>query len=222
MLSPLFESAEIESWRAECERLARGLEEVAADEWRVQTRGHGQGDSIRDRYDPVSEFSPLFRELAADERMKAIAAAALGSPATLFKDRLILKSSGTHGYGLHRDWPYWEFLGIPPDEMVSLMVSVDATDEENGAVEVFPRLHRMELPASAEDPRDVDPAGVRGVTPVVVGTRGGDVLLLHPMAPHRSGQNRSRGSRRLVTYVFTTTRHADAGARYYAAHPARG
>ena len=104
----------------------------------------------------------------------------------------------------------------------NVVLVLDATDEENGAVEVFPRLHRMELPASAEDPRDVDPAGVRGVTPVVVGTRGGDVLLLHPMAPHRSGPNRSRGSRRLVTYVFTTTRHADAGARYYAAHPARG
>jgi hypothetical protein len=51
--------------------------------------------------------------------------------------------------------------------------------------------------------------------PAVARCGAGDVLLLHPMVPHRSGPNASGGSRRILTYVFTLARNADATHRYY-------
>ena len=221
VLPSVFTAAEVEGWKRECDRLAGALSQIDEGDGRIQSRSRQGGGMARDRYDPVTEFSTPFRDLASDPRLQAIAAAALGGPPVRFKDRLILKSAGTDGYGLHRDWPYWEFLGIPPDEIVSLMLSVDATDARNGALEVFPGLHGTPLPAALDDPLDLDPRAVEGRVPSVAGTVAGDVLLLHPMAPHRSGPNRSGGSRRILTYIFTLARNADAAARYYAANPGR-
>ena len=217
VLSGIFGSEEIEDWGLECERVAEALRAAEADDPRVQSRAHRDGSAVRDRCDPVSEFSARFRELVSDPRLHEIAGAILGAETVRFKDRLILKSRGTHGYGLHADWPYWKFLGIPPDEFVSLMLCVDATNETNGAIEVYPGLHRYALPAAPDEPRELDPRGVEGRTPRLVPTAAGDVLLLHPMAPHRSGTNRSGGSRRILTAVYTLARNADASRRYYAA-----
>lgn len=222
VLPSVFTCEEVDRWRQECDRLAGALAGIDQGDSRIQSRGHRREVTVRDRYDPVTDFSPLFRELAMDPRLEAIAERVLGGTPVRFKDRLILKSSGTAGYDLHRDWPYWEFLGIPPDEFASLMLSVDATDAANGAIEVFPGLHRSELPAAADDPRDLDPSAVEGHPARLASTEAGDVLVLHPMAPHRSAPNLSGGSRRILTYVFTLSSNADARGRYYAAIPPRG
>lgn len=221
VFSAAFDGSDVAAWRGECERLAAVLDQVDEHDVRVQTRTRPEGGVVRDRFDPVSDFSTLFRELAEEPRLLAIAAAVLGSKAVRFKDRLILKSAGTGGYGLHRDWPYWEFLGVPPEEFVSVMLSVDACDESNGALEVFPGLHRAELAPSSEEPRDLDPKAVEGLAPAIARAAAGEVVLLHPMAPHRSGPNRSGRSRRIVTYVYTLERNAGASARYYTAIQSR-
>lgn len=211
-----FEAAEVEAWRKECERLAGALTEADPADSRIQSRGHRQRGTVRDRYDPVTDFSPLFRELAEDPRIRSIAARILDADPILLKDRLILKSAGTEGYGLHLDWPYWEWLGIPPDEILTLMLSVDASDATNGAIEVFPGLQRTALQASADDPRDLDPGAVEGLQGRLAVTGAGDILLLHPTAPHRSGPNLSGGSRRIVTFIYTIDSHRGARERYYA------
>ena len=217
VVSPGFDARDVEAWRAECERLAAAIEAVDEGDPRVQTRARPAGGLVRDRFDPVSDFSSPFRELADHPRLLAVAAAILGERPIRFKDRLILKAAGTGGYGLHRDWPYWAFLGVPPEEFVSLMLSVDACDESNGALEVFPGLHVAELPPAPDEPRDLDPKAVEDLAPEIARTAAGDVLLLHPMTPHRSGPNHSGRSRRIVTYVYTLERNAGASASYYAA-----
>lgn len=221
VLSPAFGASDVAVWRRECERLAVAVDEADGADPRVTARARPEGGVARDRLDPVSDFSPTFRRFAGDPRLLALAGAVLGEKPVRFKDRLILKSAGTGGYGLHRDWPYWEFLGIPPDQFVSVMLSVDACDESNGAIEVFRGLHRAELPPAAAEPRDLDPTSVESIVPEVAGTGAGDVLLLHPMTPHRSGPNRSGGSRRILTYVFTVERNAGATSRYYDAFHSR-
>ena len=215
VVSSPFDPAEVGAWQLECARLAGLLDEADPSDPRIQSRGHQARGVVRDRYDPVTDFSPLFRDLAGDSRLLSIAACILDAVPILLKDRLILKSAGTLGYGLHMDWPYWEWLGIPPDEIVTLMLSVDATDATNGAIEVFAGLQRTPLPAAADDPRDLDPKAVEGLQPRLATTRAGDILLLHPTAPHRSGPNLSGGSRRIVTFIYTVDRHAGARERYY-------
>lgn len=212
-----FDIREVRGWSEECDRLARELERAADDDHRIQVRPHDRLGVVRDRYDPVTDSSDLFRALAGDPRLTALAGAVLGADPALFKDRLILKAAGTHGYGLHRDWPYWEWLGVPPDDYVSVMLSVDAADASNGAIEIFSGLHRAILPPSPEDPRDLDPSGVAGERGRIVETEVGDVLLMHPMVPHRSGPNHSGRSRRIVTFMYASSRHGNLRERYYAA-----
>ena len=60
VLTGVFGPEEVENWRRECERLAKALNEVDEHDLRIQSRGHHERDMVRDRYDPVSEFSPLF------------------------------------------------------------------------------------------------------------------------------------------------------------------
>ena len=111
---------------------------------------------------------------------------------------------------------------------------LDATPEQKAAVYgrhrqfaemLAQRGHTMtggsELAPSSEEPRDLDPKAVEGLAPAIARAAAGEVVLLHPMAPHRSGPNRSGRSRRIVTYVYTLERNAGASARYYTAIQSR-
>ena len=43
---------------------------------------------------------------------------------------------------MHQDFPYWAPLGIPADDLLTLQVSIDRGGRaDNGAVELFARLH---------------------------------------------------------------------------------
>ena len=214
VVSGLFTSDDVETWDEECDRLSSRFG-AGSEDPRLHVRRHGTKDTIVDRIDPVIDVSPIFGRLAKDERLRSLARDLLRSEVLVMKDRLIMKRPGTHGYGLHQDFPYWESCGVPADELVSVMVSIDAADEENGAIEVFPGLHGSRLPGPSDEPRDVDPASLEGAESRPVPTAAGDVLLMHPLTPHRSAPNRSSRSRRMVSFIYVPERHDTARALYY-------
>jgi len=209
-----FSREDITAWQRECQRLW-DLVAARPDDPRVQFRNHISGERIADRIDPLLDVSPLFLALSVDPRMMDPVGAMLGGPATIMKAKLITKRPGTHGYGLHQDHPYWASLGIPPDAMLSIMVAIDVTSPENGALEVWPGLHHSQLPAPPEDPYDVDESQVDLTAGELVSLDAGDLLLFHSLVPHRSAPNRSSRPRRAVflTYVLESYR---AAARTYA------
>jgi ectoine hydroxylase-related dioxygenase (phytanoyl-CoA dioxygenase family) len=193
------DSNDIAMLRREWSRL---WNETSSDHPSVQWRGHVEQGSIADRLDPAFPLSNELYALCRDPRLVELAETALGRPATFFKDKLITKSRGTHGYGLHQDWPYWKRFGAPPDEMVTLQIAIDPSDSVNGALEVWPKALGV-LPVAPDDPLDVDPAALGDTPGTVITMNAGDVLLLHPLVPHRSGINRSEAPRRsyFITYV---------------------
>jgi ectoine hydroxylase-related dioxygenase (phytanoyl-CoA dioxygenase family) len=180
---------------------ARLWKEIPDSHPSVQWRNHAHGITA-DRLDPAYILSPQLQSLCGDSRLTSIARAALGGDAVFFKDKLITKSSGTHGYALHQDWPYWARFGVPADCVVTLQIAIDRSDEENGALEVWPKAAEV-LPSPPDEPLDVDPTSVDERDAQLIVLEPGDVFLLHPLAPHRSGTNRSSVQRRayFVTYV---------------------
>lgn len=210
-----FSPGDVATWHRECQRLW-DLVTARPDDPRVQFRNHTSGERIADRIDPLLDVSPLFLELSVDPRMVEPVGAVLGGPATIMKAKLITKRPGTHGYGLHQDYPYWASLGIPADAMLSVMVAVDAASPDNGALEVWPGLHHARLPAPPDDLYDVDESQLDLDAGELVSLDAGDLLLFHSLVPHRSGPNRSSRPRRAVflTYVHESYR---AAARTYAA-----
>lgn len=214
VLRGLFTTDDVDAWDAECVRLTTRLGGMREDS-RLHVRGHETEGSIVDRIDPVTDVSSVFDRLAKDEGLRSVARGVLRSDVVLMKDRLIMKRSGTHGYGLHQDFPYWESCGVPADEIVSVIVSIDAADEENGGIEVFPGMHGSRLPGPSDEPRDVDPETLGGAASRLVATEPGDVLLMHPLTPHRSAPNRTSRTRRMDSFIYVPERHEMTRALYY-------
>ncbi len=123
--------------------------------------------------------------------------------------KLITKSSGTLGYGLHQDWPYWARFGAPADDMVTLQIAIDPCEAANGALELWPKAPGV-LPPAPDDPFDVDPAALRASTGELLTMEAGDVLLLHPLVPHRSGANRSDRMRRTYFITYVSAEYGEA------------
>jgi ectoine hydroxylase-related dioxygenase (phytanoyl-CoA dioxygenase family) len=180
----------------------------------IHWRRHDTLGRIADRLDPVSILSPTFAALADDERLASIAAQALGAPCTFFKDKLITKPPGTHGYALHHDYAYWSPFGIGADDVVSISLALDANDEVNGGIEVFPGLHTRELRADRDDPLDLDPSAVEGAISHVPRLDPGDALVFHACIPHRSAPNRSTRLRRIYAATYMNARHAGLVSSY--------
>jgi ectoine hydroxylase-related dioxygenase (phytanoyl-CoA dioxygenase family) len=209
-----FARAEVAAWRRECERLwaLPGIADLR--NLRVEPRGHLVGRPVLDRLDPVIDLSPLFARLVTDRRILGAVASVLGEAATLLKCKLVAKRPGTKGYLMHQDHPYWMWLGLPPDHMLTVYVAIDPAEEVSGAVELFPGLHDRRLPAPPDEPMDVDESAMdttRGETPRL---EAGDLLLFHSLTPHRSAPNRSLDPRRALLPSYVAARYGELYERY--------
>ena len=214
LLPSRFAAAEVDAWRAESDRLWRTLDHDP-DTPRIQWRGHAREGQIPDRIDPLVDVSPLFAALAGDTRIVAPVRAVLRAEPALMKAKLITKRPGTEGYTLHQDFPYWAPLGIPPDDLLTLQVSIDPAHADNGAVELFARLHHHQLPAHPDRPLDVDESRADLSRSTLAELGAGEALLFHSLTPHRSAPNLSDKPRRALFFTYTTGAHGDAYARYH-------
>jgi len=215
LIPGLLEAAQVEALRDECERLRAHPRLFRIGTPGVPDRLDVDGLPAPDRLDPVAPHSPLCARLALDPRLLGCVEAFLGDRPLLFKDKLHLKPPRTRGYGLHQDHATTAFLGVPPDDLPALLLAIDDCTQENGTVEFLPGLHGARLPAPPGEPLDVDPRSVDLAHLRPVELRAGDGLLIHALAPHRSGPNLSRGPRRIVLFTYSAARHGDLRERYY-------
>jgi ectoine hydroxylase-related dioxygenase (phytanoyl-CoA dioxygenase family) len=205
--------AEVERLRQECDRVWASVP-VAAGNPRVQWRGHLDGTQVADRLDPVADLSPVLESLTLDPRLLALAGTLLGDVPILFKDKVIMKRPGTLGYGMHQDYPYWEYLGVAAGDYVTLFLPLDAFDAVSGSIEMFPGLHDRRIPPPPEDSLDSDERCMDLSRGRVLALAPGDVVLMHSLTPHRSAPNRSPRNRRVLIFTYTRACHTGLRARY--------
>lgn len=209
------DAAELDELRAELERI---FDEAMEHRPRaVLTRPSLDGGPTPDRLEPLEGLSSVVDSWLADERLAAAAGLAIDPPVRRFREKVIFKRPGTCGYELHQDWTYWQGIGCEPAQVASVTLALDRADASSGAIEVYTGQHRRLLAEPGvlvdPDPSTVDPTRNR-----LVELEAGDVALLHPLAPHRSGPNRSRVARTLLS-VHYTNRDARAARRaYYEGH----
>jgi len=116
---------------------------------------------------------------------------------------------------LHQDYAYYIQTGILADAILSVQIAIDSADAENGALIVYPGLHKSTLPAPDDSPRDVDPFAVDAVIPEVINTDPGDILIFHSLTPHLSGANLSQGPRRTLYLTYNVKSYGDFYRSYY-------
>ncbi|HMP73786.1 MAG TPA: phytanoyl-CoA dioxygenase family protein [Kiritimatiellia bacterium] len=196
-----FAPHEIDAWANEAD-LAITSAHARPEQVALSGRTHLTQGFVLDRIDMAAARSALFRTLAGDPRILDLASQLLETPATLAKDKLITKPPGTHGYLPHQDYPYWEYLGLPPHHLVSALIAIDPCDEHNGALEVYPGLHHERLPSPPDAPLDTDPACLAGKPWSRIDMNPGDILFFHSLTPHKSGINHSTRSRRSLFLTY--------------------
>jgi 2-aminoethylphosphonate dioxygenase len=152
------------------------------------------GDCVFETFDPVIDLGAAFRELALDSRILELLAEIYGQEACLLKDKLIFKPPGAMGYGLHQDYIAWPSF---PRSFLTVVVPLDATNEQNGCTEVFAARHRQgTLSPEDGDYHELCEDQVRGASGVLLELEPGDLAVFSGFTPHRSAPNRSEGWRR--------------------------
>jgi hypothetical protein len=210
ILRQVFSPDEIAALEHEASALAWRTDLIDKDNIRCRWKDHvGTGECTFECFDPVIDLAPVSARLAYDERILGPLSSIYGSPARLFKDKLIFKPPGTLGYNLHQDFIAWANF---PETFITVLIAIDPASDDNGATEVFPGFHR----AGYLSPRD----GMYHDLPLaaVDETRGvrldlgvGDVALFGCFTPHRSAPNRTDRWRRQL-YLSYNADH-DGGDR---------
>jgi 2-aminoethylphosphonate dioxygenase len=207
---------------SECMRLEREYPDVDDSNLRAQSRLNTEGKTVFDRFDPIIDISPVFAQSACDPTLVAAIGQLFSDRALLFKDKLIFKRPGTHGYRIHQDYTYWCELPSPPEAMLSVLVAIDASSADNGALEIYPGVHHQHV-GPAEKPHDIfdpnsgllDEDQMRGIEPVMLPLSPGDALVFHSLAPHRSGINHATTSRRSLYFSYSAGKYGDLYDIYY-------
>lgn len=199
----LFSEADVSEWRAEADRLLNLSDVIHEFNWRTVFRKE-LGHWWLEKFDPVTDISPLFAALAFDDRVIGVARRALATDdeVRLVKDKLIFKHPGQGGYPPHQDYSWWH--AYEPDAICTVAIALDQATEDNGAIEFVEGAHRRPIIRDGYRAlNDYELASLETYPSEVVLLEPGDMVLFHSLTPHWSGRNFSEASRRLFypTYI---------------------
>ena len=151
------------------------------------------------------EDRPDVRPLTFHPAIAAAAAELLGAESVrLWHDQALYKEAGGRRTDPHQDHPYWP---ITEADTITAWIPLMDVDEATGAMGYVPGSHRFGVRRFADIFRGEGfdlAAGpeARGVEPVSVPVRAGDVAFHHGLTIHLAGENRSGATRRAHTAIF--------------------
>lgn len=168
-----------------------------------------EGDTdVMHGIEPFAHLHPTFLKYAEDPRFTEIARDLVGTDdVMLYTEKLNYKRARTGGpVVLHSDRPYWIDNADDVDHLVTIMLLLDDSTEENGWLEAVPGSHLAE-PAKRKDVGgfgqfeiDEEAYDISALAPVPLAA--GDFVAFGPDLVHRSQPNRSDGDRRAFLYTY--------------------
>ena len=153
----------------------------------------------------------LKRLICGDESLSSLQQL-MGEAAVLFKEKINFKLPGGKGFKAHQDAPAFQSFG--PDYHITMMVSVDDTNAENGGLE-FAEWSRNDQLLDQSSDLTLDRKLESELSWYPLNTHAGDVLFFDSFIPHRSGPNRSTKSRRVLYITYNPKRAGDVRDTYY-------
>lgn len=132
----------------------------------------------------------------------------LREQAVIYKEKVNFKFSGGGGFAAHQDAPAFATYGV--NYHITLMISIDRSNKENGALEIVRGKHGEGL-LPQTDKLTIKPEVEKKLNFEVIDTEPGDIVVFGSYTPHRSGPNFSNKSRRV--HYITFNRLADGSYR---------
>lgn len=185
------------------------------------TYGRGYvGPSLNYRKLEKLELDDVFRALIVHPRLEAIARGVIDGPISIYRAVLMNKAAapagptgdavGVGGTDLPWHQDAGRLWGLDRDPELQVWIALDDAPEAAGCVEVVPGSHRRGLasPLGGMIAAEITSAAGAEASAVTVPVRAGEGLLIHNLAWHRSGVNRTTHPRRAVTvcYMSAVTR----------------
>jgi len=201
------EVAEIERWTME----VANSPEVVGRDWKYFETSKQDGSRILCRIENFLPFHEGFQELITRRRMQQAVSELFGEPAVLFKEKINFKLPGGDGFKEHQDvqagWDDYAALHI------TAMIAIDATNAENGSLEMIPGLHRQGMLGEMWAPLTDEDTGHRPYA--AVHCQPGDAIFFDSYAPHRSAPNRTNKARRVLYITYNKASAGDHREAYY-------
>jgi phosphonate degradation associated HDIG domain protein len=164
------------------------------------------------RIENFLQFHPQLDALLRSRPILALVSQLMGDRAVLFKEKINFKLPGGNGFAPHQDAP--AFTSFGQSYHITLMLSVDASTEDNGCLELVPGNYLREtLPLEADSTLNRETASTLAWEPLT--TQPGDILLFDSFIPHRSGPNRSQSSRRALYVTYGKAAEGSYREAYY-------
>ncbi|MEI8127299.1 MAG: phytanoyl-CoA dioxygenase family protein [Actinomycetota bacterium] len=156
-------------------------------------------------------FSPLLSQLLRGGPIRDVAGELLGEEALLYKEKINYKMVGGAGFSPHQDKPAYPFV----EQVLSVMVAIDDSTEENGCLFVASEQHHRLWPQDERGCLNAESVAELIWQPVEL--RAGQTLFFHALTPHRSGPNTSAKDRRALYPTYNGISEGDLRDAYYAA-----
>jgi 2-aminoethylphosphonate dioxygenase len=208
----LFDDAETRQLSAWADELASRPETPGREMMYFEVSALPVGARILQRIENFCPFHEGFAALCHGDKLLAGASQLFDEPAVLFKDKINYKLPGGGGFKPHQDQQAgWSAYA---DLFITAMVSIDATTEENGCLELCAGHHTRGLLGDEWTPLTDEDMRSMGARPVP--TRAGDAVFFDSYTPHASGPNMTAECRRVLYITYNRRSAGDHRARYYA------
>ena len=150
--------------------------------------------------------SPLIDALSRSEEMLAIMRQLIGEDVWLYHSKLMMKAAHDGSFTpWHQDFQYWTNASPLPTQ-INCMLSIDASDEANGALRMVPGTHQGGLLPAKHFATASFNIGLEGALEdfpsVLLETKPGDAVIFGAYVIHGSGPNTSQRDRRANTFAF--------------------
>lgn len=201
----LFNRHEIDEIDREATHLLERSDLIDSNNLRCRFQPNDNGEAcLFETFDPVIDIGPRCAAVAADRRIFDVLEQIYGGEACLFKDKLIFKPPGAHGYRLHQDFIAWKNF---PRSFITVLVAIDAADRDNGCTIVYPGYHqRGSLTEEDGEFHELPPVAVDESRAVPLELAPGDVAFFGCFTPHYSAPNQSSRWRRQLYLSYTARR----------------
>lgn len=207
MYSPQ-ETGSIVKWAEE----VAGYPEVPGKTMMYFEESRHDGSRILCRVENFVPFHQGFSALITARRMRQVVSELFGETAVLFKDKINFKLPGGDGFKEHQDvqagWNHYAGLHI------TAMIAIDASNQENGSLEVIAGMHKQGILGSMWAPLTGKDTGDTAYVPVHC--QPGDAVFFDSYTPHRSHPNHSSEARRVLYITYNKASEGDCREQYYA------